>query len=597
MTKKIVDIDLYRKNLTPEALLRLDPAESEKLFNRMPLKKQTELVMGAPWKKRMNIILMARNAQELVQALPREEIFWTVKEIGPLDALPLLSKTTYEQFAYMIDLDCWKKDRLDGKQIEAWLKILGKLNEEKVLDWFFQTDERLIISAFKTLLSVSKIEEETDISEEYDSMPPYSFDNVYYFHFRDNDARLVSVPLLHVVYQNNSKLFYQIADGLIWEFQPETEEEAFQIRQRRIAESGFPELEEALEIYQYLNEAEIEALAGEDFADRDAVHTRDDTPAHTLRYALVGKKGTLFLLSCIDRINNPRVLADVQQHLVALANKIIMADCLEINEIKNMELAVTKAQGYVNIGLEHISGRNEERALVFLEKIHPATLFRVGCRKVFDLKNRVKKAIFKDRESLPSFFDTPWSDVLYGLSRRRPLYYTGLLTEGRLVYRDFETLEEVKATGRAVDGMQSVDELLFDVFDLDWEDLATHCLQQTWLGSPQEIKAAAVFTTILAHHILYKKTAWCPLTVQELTGFIDRVFVKGADREAYHIPRDFRAAAYDWICSHKPFDELRKKALGTFVDTCINRLEEEFCGLIAQKTVDAQYVSSVLVQR
>ncbi len=170
MSDKVVDLAEF-KNISAEKLLKLPQNSAEKLFNNLSTDKKAELVISAPFKDRIDLILMSDDSKALVQALPEEEVYWTIKERGRTDSLSIISRTSHEQFQYLIDVDCWNRDEIDFNNIAEWYLLLGKCNEVKVVEWFEKADERFLISTLKRFMGIAKIESETDILEEYEDMP------------------------------------------------------------------------------------------------------------------------------------------------------------------------------------------------------------------------------------------------------------------------------------------------------------------------------------------------------------------------------------------------------------------------------------------
>ncbi len=246
--------------LTPQHLLQLDAPAAEDIFNRLAQEQQIQLVLAAPWQKRRDIIMLAENARGLVQALPPQEIHMTVLQSGVEDSLQLISLTSHEQLRFLFDMECWRKDSLNATSIARWYSILAKCNEQKVLDWFEKADEEFLVASLKKLLKVTKIQQDTDISEEYQDMPAATLDGIYYFIFLEKDAYSSIMPIFNALYQHDRGRFYSLAEGIIWDSPPEVEEAAYAWKSRRLAEYGFPEIQDALSIYQLMTDRELERI-------------------------------------------------------------------------------------------------------------------------------------------------------------------------------------------------------------------------------------------------------------------------------------------------------------------------------------------------
>ncbi len=145
-------------------------------------------------------------------------------------------------------------------QLPGGTHVLAKCNEQKVLDWFDQADEEFLVASLKKLIRVTKIQQDTDISEEYQDMPAATLDGIYFFIFLEKDAYSSVMPIFNALYQNDRGKFYSLAEGILWDSPAEVEEAAYAWKTRRLAEYGFPEFEEALSIYQVMPDRELERL-------------------------------------------------------------------------------------------------------------------------------------------------------------------------------------------------------------------------------------------------------------------------------------------------------------------------------------------------
>lgn len=602
MEKKIVKIDEYRENISSDMLLTLDPQKAEKAFNKLPLEKMVQVVLSAPWEKRMDIIMLAENSRQLVQALPEEEVYWTVKARGEEDSLALISMTNQEQFQYLVDIDCWDKDRIDINNVEIWYRLLSKCHESKVIEWFEKADDEFLTFSLKKLVNIFKIEEETDISEEYAEMPSYTLDGIYYFKFINNDARLFVMPILNVLYQHNQYRFFSIVEGIIWDFEMESEEEALYWRRTRISEKGFPDLYEAMEIYQYISDNEIKLLLkkGNNSEITKCGVEKNRNSIH-LRYAIKFGGIPPFLFNVLQSIGNQQLLEDFQVYVINIATKIITADSLEIKEIKDMERSLKKAAGYINIGLDYISEGNIKKARIFFENIHAANLFRIGYSRVLKLKNQVARnsghICFEHSDMFLTFFDTPWSDAVSGLMRKRPMFYEGITKKGGVAYRNFESLEEVLATEKIIDLVMAADRLLFDILMLKPEFLISDFVEQTVLKDVSEIKCTSVFLTILANNILNGKSELRPVTANELMDFLGIVFEQVEGQDNFCLKKNIYDETLAWILSLDSFSENFMTGLELFVYACLDMLEEEFSSLVKKKRIDIRYVSGIILKK
>ncbi len=589
---------LVKISLNHEQLIAMDANAAQALFNKLSLEEKVAIVLNTPWEKRQQLILLADNSQALVQGLPDEEIYWTIKETGTADALPVIARTSFEQFQYIIDIDCWQKDRIDMEQVMEWLQLMLRCNEAKVLEWLTNTDELFLNYVFKKLFTISKISEDIDLAEASDTLPQWTLDGRYYFQFANEEARLVSIPFLHLLYKTDSKLFYYVMDNTIWSFETELEDDLFRLRQSRIAEKGFPELDEALQVYQYLSPEHIKTvLRDQEFSGRAT--TEGKAAPLTLRYSIGIKHPALFLQDVLSVIDNSQIFDRIQREIVHLSNQVMIADGREAREIQDLKKSLRKVLGYANIGLELLSKQDTGTAAEIMKAVPMQFLFRAGYSQALDLKNRLEqlhKIQWQNcRPFRPLFFDGPWGATIEGLSQVRPVYFEGNSKTDSFLFRDFESIAEICVTRQVLDIVGVAEKVLFELLGVDIHNLMD---AGAALADSQTISARSVFMTALAQHVVHGVSKFAPVTATELKKFLAAVFIKNQDAEpAFILSTAFCRETIAWLNSQLDTLEDEAAALTTFVESCFSLLQDQ-CGIIAGiEQIDTRFVTAFIFRK
>ncbi|HMK53039.1 MAG TPA: DUF6178 family protein, partial [Thermodesulfobacteriota bacterium] len=242
----------------PPLTLPEDPTEVQKIFNSLPIKNQLDIVLRAHGKDRLHYLFLSEHPEQLVQQLPELEVFLTVKEVGEKDSVDLLSLTTAEQFQYILDLDLWKRDQLEPEKVLQWMEILIESGDKKATQFIQSTDPELIVLLLKRFLRVLTLEGEP--VEVRDRLPLFTLDQHYFIDFKGKGAREILQPFLEICYRVDEKGYRRLMDFLIVELESELEETGYRLRNGRLADYGFPDFEEALEIYSFVNP---DSLTGE----------------------------------------------------------------------------------------------------------------------------------------------------------------------------------------------------------------------------------------------------------------------------------------------------------------------------------------------
>ncbi|MBM4310923.1 MAG: hypothetical protein FJ119_08260 [Deltaproteobacteria bacterium] len=511
---------------TGTELLAMTGPEAEQALSVLSFETQLACILQVPWKERMSVIMQSPAARELVQALPAEEVFWMIKQRGIEDSLPVIARTTHEQFQYLIDIDCWHREQLVPDACLAWYRVLGRCNQAKVLEWFEQADDCLLVSAFKQFLHVHKIEEESDISEEYDAMPPCTIDGINYLRFSSEDAQLLLLPLLQVLHSHDVGRFQSLIEGIIWDSRVEAEDEALHWRQNRTAEKGFPTFDEAIGLYGPLSEQELQQFEPElpDVMQRTSAHRPSGL---RVRYAVAGDRLPAFLHATLGFHEDSLRLDEFEQLLVTTANKVMVADCMEVRDLDDVRRALRKTSGCISIALERFSSGDPAAAATLLARHHPQQLFRYGAHMVGALAARMRRhpgRIWTGTASrFTCFYGSPLADAGLGLVRSRPLFYEGLVSPGSSLYRDFESCADIDAAASAVDRLIAADCLLFECAGLDFTVLEAAYVNSGTISDPAEITMPALLSTLLIAHTLELDARVPLLSSDDLRMFAERM--------------------------------------------------------------------------
>jgi len=592
---------LKKSSLNHEQIFAMDANAAQALFSKLSLEEKVAIVLNTPWEKRQQLILLADDSQALVQALPEEEIYWTIKETGTADALPVIARTSFEQFQYIIDIDCWQKDRIDMEQVTEWLQLMLRCNESKVLEWLTNTDELFINYVFKKLFTIFKTSEDIDLAEASDTLPQWTLDGMYYFQFADEEARLVSIPFLHLLYRTDSKLFYYVMDNTIWSFETELEDDLFRLRQSRIAEKGFPELDEALQVYQYLSPEHIQTVLRDQEFFGHATAEGKSAPLK-LRYSIGTEHSALFLQDVLAVIDNSQIIDRIQREIIHLSNQVMIADGREAREIQDLKKSLHKVLGYANIGLELLSKQDTGTAAEVMKAVPMQFLFRTGYSQALDLKNRLQqihKTLWQNyRLFRQLFFDGPWGATIEGLSPVRPVYFEGNSKTDSFLFRDFESIDEICVTRQVLDIVAVAEKVLFELFGIDIHNLMESFIAGTTLADSSDIRARTLFLTVLAQHVLYGATECVPITEAELRKLRAAVFIKNENAEpAFMLNPEFCHETIAWINKQLEANGDELTALKTFVGSCCSLLQDQ-CGSIAGiEQIDTRFVTAFIFKK
>jgi hypothetical protein len=462
---------LANEDLTPTVAAQIDLVHKECLE-----------LLTMPGDEALERILNARNPAALVHALAVEDFYFMINDIGVCDSLPLLALGSFSQWQYILDIELWEKDCLSFYtglyQIDAFLKA----DPQRYLQWVLENHIALFELILFRNIEVYLREPGFDPNDLYDDL--FTVDDVFYVRFKppsfmyeSDDEDAGNVENADQILQILQNLMEQLAVYDYAKYQKillesasvipaEVEEEAYRLRNVRLAEKGFLPYDEAIGVYQPLQPEKIDPSCKKYFGK--------SRPSES------DLKGSLKLIGTSNRfidalltIDADHILDQLQSEFAGLCNLIAVADQIKIKNRELLQKIVAKTGAYLNIGLEYMSESNPsshqtDRLGHFRELIIKTPLsqiFRVGYSKVLELKWKALKwqrdSWFDNAGLSLTFWDEAWLGVLGGLLIRRPMFFDNYHT-GKL-YREFKDIDDIKATEDVLNQIMAIDALFSEM--------------------------------------------------------------------------------------------------------------------------------------
>jgi hypothetical protein len=390
-------------------------------FAALPFAEKLEHLRGVGAKRRMDLLLADPEARQLVRAFPPQEMFRLVKEIGEVDALELIHLASPEQVAFFLDLELWEKWSLSRKKALQWLGHIVEGGEEFLRELLPELDLELLLLILEKEIAVGGGLGELAPDEERLTAWDHTFDNVYFITFRDKKHSRLIGSFIDTVYRIDHSLYLALMEGGKNEVGSDLEELALRFRAGRLADQGFPELDEALTIYARLDPAAF-VPAG----DRVPLAA---APAGGLSILPAGGD------SLLQRVLAQAHSEELGQELNYLVNCALVADAAAFADAEAMQTVLQRVYGCLTIALEFLSGGDEAKALEIVRGEYLKRLFQLGWNILRGLQEKAE-GIASD--------DYATGKALAGLRTRHPRFYRALDPDGVDGYREFRNMEDVR---------------------------------------------------------------------------------------------------------------------------------------------------------
>ncbi|MBY0398711.1 hypothetical protein K2X89_00310 [Myxococcota bacterium] len=371
-------MDLQRES-APEArrllqLARTDRRAAEKALASLQPERQAELILDTALPIRRQLIELLPSPEEVIPLLPEAELCYTLRTIGLSDVSWLLPLATDEQLVACIDLDAWRGLRLDPVRLDAWFAALAESDSETLARAAMAMDPEVLVLYLREHIEVfvkPGPQENPDWSEPDQSQ---TLEGQFYFVARKaGDDLAPLMQLLHALFQADYWLYFRAIQAIREESETENAEWALRWRTGRMEDLGFPSWDSAMRIYGFLRpEKRVELPAEAPVLDLEGY----GLPAWT-SVLPAEREGERALFRAIRELSVDE-RGGVFHALVSLANRIAVADRMELGDPESLPKAIDKATRYASDGLELLARENGLGLEQALRRASLERLFRVG---------------------------------------------------------------------------------------------------------------------------------------------------------------------------------------------------------------------------
>ncbi len=573
--------------------------ENKKIVARIEnLARQRKELLSLPPEEVLNSILNSTQSTALVHSFSEEDFYFLIHNIGIEDSHPLLYLASNKQWEYIVDLEVWEKDRIEFASITRWFDLLFKVDPNRFIKW--SLDQKIEFMEFYLFKNIEvKIREtDQDPSELGDAF--ITLDDIFYVRFLDKPIAFESdgdeshetdkkhrdaflSRYLKTIADNDHIAYQNVlleSSGVI---PAESEEEAYRLRNVRLAEKGFLPYEEAIGIYQPMKVRDFKIQENK-FINQD-LDQKLFFPVPLYHTGVIEEENHFTV--ALKNIKADDVLEQIQSEFAGLCNRIISADQKTIREKDELRSIVKKTSGYLNIGLEKLTEDNGERdtehCTTLMQNYPLSSIFRVGFGLALELKWRaerwLKKSWFSSEGLLLGFWGEEWMGVLGGLLIKKPLFYDNYKT-GEL-YREFISIDDIKKTDNILNEIIAFDEL-FSLISIEPDPAA-----KVYLTYKNFI------LTLWARHTLGLSEKLIPLTIDEFRGFFDDLWA--GKEQPGKTSLSIKESFLDWVSSKTGLVHYEiSQRLGQSFENIFSEIESEY-GKVSRNDLDPRYIHLFLI--
>lgn len=585
--------------VTYQDLLSRPAEEAEKLLTELSFREQMDLVLATPWELRARVITLSPLAEGLVKNLPPQELFLTLKAVSTEEAVDLLSYAKGSQIQFLFDIDAWRKDRLAPERFTAWLVLLFETSEDKVAEWLQVADFDFLVAIMQRFVRVVKRPDDVDLTEARDWLPPYTLDEVYFVEFRKQKLEFYFRRIIEIIRDMDENYYYNLMEAIIWELPSQVEEMAYRWRRGRLADHGIPDYFEALDVYAPVVKNHLRRIDPRYLPGR-VEETGESPPGFVPALYYPGAER---FSEALSRITDPHQLDRLKRELAWITNKVLIVDHVSIDEIAQVEDALNKVLGYLNIGLEYLAGSDPEAGRRILETYFLEDIFRLAHTLIVSLRKKARE--ISSQEGLDArvlrHLDEPYAFYLKGVmvrdANRIKLFVpdkAGTAEE----YRWFRELSEVRQVERIIEEVGYWAVLIQKAFGIPPIWVAEMATQKTNFLEPSDITWSALILTGLANWVLFQEFKFAPIPAKRWPEVLERFLEVRSNSERNRFSEElfqelldnFRRLAQQTFYYAPEFTE-------SFLRFVASRFEEEYAFADLESPPSPRYVRYILITK
>ncbi len=536
-----------------------------------PLARLRAQLAGPRGYRRIDALLSSDDAAAAVASMSPNEMFELVHEVGFEDAQDLIALATPDQIRGCFDLDAWNKDQLDFAPLKPWLVSLLNAGFEKVGEVFASLDTEfraLLVQRAVKIYDVSLEEEPTEENEGAIMATPDRFFMLELL--GDEEAQSLTQRVVEDLYRADFIMARHIIMAARSEPPAELEEMSYRWRSARLADLGYVDFYDALDLFRPLDADKV--AIGEGSQDR----TVDDENRVSLVVAeeLIGRG---FLARAMAAVENDAESARIEGALMVIVNKVLAAARAKPGQPEVVRRGAFYATATISLGLETVSRSDLARATQALSSVGMQRLFRVGYTVTHKL-SRFAQALAA--RSLTA--GSPAKELVAGLCSPRPLFSGAADVPPTVGLRPFESSADLRRAGEILTGLTVRIALV--------ESLGVDVVAMGQAPEPRPSLDDHI-RTALARAVIGGELSGHALSQAELMALRDRGMKDG------ELTNDARARGLDAIKGRLGAAQLQ--ASGTVLARLVTSWLDELEGMLGgvkDAEIDPRFVEGVLVE-
>jgi hypothetical protein len=455
--------------------------------------------------RRADALLAGADPVSAIRALPPDEFFYVLHELGFPEALDIMIHGTAEQVQGALDLALWDRDQISTERADEWLDAMAQAPYETVAAWAQGLDIELVALLIRQRARIYDLSLEEPPDEPEGSLFDTP-DRLFTLELLgDEQTQRTTQSLVENLYRADQFMMRRFLVGMRSELDSELEQTAFRWRSGRMADMGFVDFYEALEVYRELDPSSVHLEPGAVAANPP----REDPAADShLRLPVVMADrlaGTTPFARAVAALTSPTEAADLHNALVALCNRVLSADRVSPGDDLVVAGVLGRVAATLDLAVEFLSRGDETAGVTAVRRIPLIKLFRLGVSLVGKL-HRLARSLLHDSPFAAlrpevDLWEPDDAEVLAALAKLRPLFPRLLDQPPSAGERPFACLHDLATATAAMERAGAALALVVGL-GVRPEHVSPERLRRIGVADPEMVDTGVLARTVVVQRLL-----------------------------------------------------------------------------------------------
>ena len=492
--------------------------------------------------RRADALFATADPVSAIRALPPDEFFYVLHELGFPEALEVLIHGTAEQVQGALDLAIWDRDQISIERADEWLTAIAQAPFETVGAWARGLDIELVALLIRQRARIYdlSLEEPPDEPEGILFDTP---DRLFTLELLgDEESQRMTQHLVENLYRADQFMMRRFLIGMRSELDSELEHTAFRWRSGRMADLGFVDFYDALEVYRELDPASVKLEQGSVASARPS--DEPGTDAHLRLPVLMADRlaGATPFSRAVAGLTSAAEAAALHSALVTLCNRVLSADRVSPGDDPAVAGVLGRVAATLDLAVEFLSRGDDAAGVAAVRHVSLTKLFRLGVSLIGKL-HKLARSLIRDSPFAPlrpaiDLWEPEDAEVISALVKLRPLYPCMLDNPPNASERPFASLRDLATATAAIERAGAALALVVGL-GVRPEHISPERLDVMGVADPVAIDNGLLARTVLVQRLLGRG----PGPVEPLSSQAVSSFKKQFNSSAHHIEIMAKSAA------------------------------------------------------